>query len=136
MMFGGAARRGLYAERRTFIPLPSGERSFIPSSILVHPLVAFVLLTTCTRSIHAEGEPTNEISHLCSMRISRVLASHRYSLPFRHPCPVIQSLSPATSQQPPALLLLSDYCAAVTAVCRFVCIRVIHFLGNISSCAA
>lgn len=37
--------------------------------------------------------------------------------------------------QPLALLLLSDYCAAVTAVCRSACIRVIHFLGNISSCA-
>jgi len=39
------------------------------------------------------------------------------------------------SYQPLALLLLSDYCAAVTAVCRSACIRVIHFLGNISSCA-
>lgn len=134
MMFGGTARRGLHAERRTFILLPSGERAV--SSL--HPTpsspVAFVHFATCTLSTHAEGEATHEISHLRALRISRALG-----IPLHFPSSFVPvGSSPfrlATSQQPPALLLLSDYCAAVTAVCRFVCIRVIHFLRNISSCA-
>lgn len=87
-----------------------------------------------------ERETTHEISYLCRARISRSLQP-----PLRYiPSPFLSSLSLSlfvlhpslfASYQPLALLLLSDYCAAVTAVCRSACIRVIHFLGNISSCA-
>lgn len=133
-MFGGTARCGLYAERRTFILLPSRERSFIPP-ILPRSPPSPSFSSPPVRSTHAEGEATHEISHLCRAHLPRALTSLRYSPLFRPLCPVIQSLSLATSQQPLALLLLSDYCAAVTAMCRFVCIRMIHFLRNISSCA-
>lgn len=131
----------MYAERRTFILFPSGERSFsfpiLPSSPGVPSLPS--------SPIHFRGterETTHEISYLRRARISRSIPLSTLpplaSSPLR-PLPLASLfvLYPSlfASYQPLALLLLSDYCAAVTAVCRSACIRVIHFLGNISSCA-
>lgn len=87
-----------------------------------------------------ERDDLGEISRLRRAHLPSILVTlsrpslNSPPLPSRRPLSIPLF---ASSQQPsPALLLLSDYCAAVTAVCRSVCIRVIHFLGNISSCTA
>jgi len=127
-MFGDAARRG-----KAHLHPVSVWRAQFHLSILPRSLSLPSFSSPPVRAPYMQREATHEISHLRCAHLSHPPIT---PTPFGLLCPVIQSLSLATNQQPPALLLLSDYCAAVTAVCRFVCIRVIHFLGNISSCAA
>lgn len=141
-----AARRGLYAERRTFILFPSGEStvssllrpssSVPPAGCPLRPRFVPPRPPPPPRRDPARGaiHGTRPPSSYATPELS-----HTFVQPLRPPRRSIHPIStPFASYQlaTTALLLLSDYCAAVTAVCRSVCIRVIHFLGNISSCAA
>jgi len=100
--------------------LESAVSSPHPSS---SSLVAFILFATCTlHTRRGRSDPRNLPPLPCaspeSTRIPPLFSPLSSPMP-RHPVPFASyHLAP---------LLLSDYCAAVTAMCRFVCIRMIHF---------